>query len=94
MTPVKKMLSRLAVAAALGVGGLAMTAGTASAYIACNAHECWHVDQRYHYRPALGVTIHPDDWYFHRDWSRDRTMQWRDRHDGRGYYRNGIWIQF
>jgi hypothetical protein len=72
-----------------------MSAGSASAYVACNAAgECWHTDHRYHYTPSVRVQMHPDDWYFHRDWQRDKTMQWREHHEGRGYYRSGIWIPF
>jgi hypothetical protein len=92
---IKKWASTAAMAAVLGVSGLAVSAGAASAYVACNGTgECWHVDHRYHYAPAVGVQMHPDDWYFHRDWAHDRSHQWRDHHDGRGYYRNGVWVTF
>jgi hypothetical protein len=91
----KSTWRRTAVAALLGIGFLGGTAGGASAYVVCNAAgDCWHTDQRYHYAPGLGVVIHPDDWYFHRDWAHDNERHWRDYHDGRGYYRNGIWLNF
>ena len=61
----------------------------ASAYVDCNGGDCWHTDRREH---APGVTIehHPDDWYFHQHWDRDR--HWHDYHEGRGYWRSGVWV--
>jgi hypothetical protein len=95
MTPTKKLLSGLALAASLGAGGMAITAGPAAAYVACNAAgDCWHTDKRYRYAPAYAVRRHPDSWYFHRDWDKDKTLRWRSHHDGRGYYRDGVWITF
>ena len=90
----KKFLVQGALAALLGVGALAATAGSASAYIACNGHgDCWHTTSRYTYRPAWGVTVHDDNWRW-RDRDRDRRhYRWRE-HDGRGYWRNGIWLSF
>jgi len=38
--------------------------------------------------------VHPDDWYFHRHWDSDRDYHWRGYHEGRGYWRNGVWITF
>jgi hypothetical protein len=68
------------------------TAGSASAYIACNhAGDCWHTDARVH-APGITFAYHPDDWYFHRHWDNDRDYHWREYHDGRGYWRNGVWI--
>jgi hypothetical protein len=34
--------------------------------------------------------FHPDDWYFHQHWDADRHF--RDYHEGRGYYKDGVWI--
>jgi hypothetical protein len=84
-----------AVLAAFGVGALAFSAGSASAYVACNrAGECWHVDNRYHYKEP-GIAVHPDDWYFHRDWDKDKDHHWRhEEHHDRGFYRNGVWVTF
>ena len=63
----------------------------ASAYVYCNSGDCWHSDDRFR---AHGVTVerHPDDWYFHQHWDRDRDHHWHDYHDGRGYWRGGVWI--
>lgn len=93
MTSIKKSLSTACMAAVLGVGVLAATVGSASAYVVCsNAGDCWHADQRYNYGPELGIQVHPDDWYFHHDWNHDNDHHWRDYHAGHGYYRGGVWI--
>ena len=42
----------------------------------------------------LKVQFHDDGWYFHRSWDHDRDHRWHDWHDGRGYWRNGVWITF
>lgn len=83
------------VLAALGAGTLVFSAGSASAYTVCNrAGECWHTDARYRYREP-GIVVHPDDWYFHRDWDHDKDHRWRrEEHRDRGFYRNGVWIHF
>jgi hypothetical protein len=48
------------------------------------------VKKAYEYQPAFGVTIHEDSW----KWDHDRDHnRWRE-HEGRGYWRNGIWIKF
>jgi len=83
----------VALAASLGLGLLAASAGTASAYVVCNgAGDCWHTDHRAHYGRAVRLEYHPDDWYFHRDWDHDRDHHWREYHEGRGYYNNGAWV--
>jgi len=77
-------------------GALAAFAAPALADVACNREgDCWHVDSRYD-RPGITFEYHPDDWYFHRHWRDDRDDRWRWRayHEGRGYWRNGIWITF
>jgi hypothetical protein len=72
-------------------GAFIALAAPASAYIACN-HEgdCWHTEGRWA-PPGVRYEYHPDDWYFHRHWDGDR-YHYRDYHDGRGYYRGGVWI--
>ncbi|HWU26650.1 MAG TPA: hypothetical protein VN154_09635 [Rhizomicrobium sp.] len=78
------------IAAAFGMAAVALTATSASAYIACNREgECWHVKHRYEYRPEFGLVLHPDNWRWH---DRDH-YRWRE-HEGRGYWHNGIWITF
>ena len=93
MGSLKKVLATAAAVSSLAVGVTALTGGQALAYVACNnAGECWHVDRRPHYGPGLGIITHPDDWYFHQHW--DANHRWHDYHDGRGYWRNGVWITF
>jgi len=93
MISIKKIAATAGVAATLALGLAA--ASPASAYVVCNGvGDCWHTDHRYAYEPGLQVQVHPDDWYFHQDWGHDNTHHWRDYHQGRGYYRNGVWITF
>jgi len=80
------------IAGAVVAAGVALSATSASAYIACNAEgDCWHVHRHayYNYRPTFGVVVHPDNWR----WSETDRYRWRD-HRGRGYWRNGAWIRF
>ena len=85
----KKILLSTAVAAVMGAGALALSTAPASAYVACNrAGDCWHVNERYNYRPGFGVVIHDDNWRW-----RGRHYRWRE-HEGRGYWRNGLWVTF
>jgi len=83
----------LILGAAAGVAALAY-AMPASAYVACNREgDCWHTEDRV-VRPGIRFEYHPDDWYFHRHWEGDREHRWREYHEGRGYWRNGVWITF
>jgi hypothetical protein len=93
-----RIVPALAVAAVAVCGVMGATIRHASADIVCDrdGDDCWHVDHRYDRTPP-GVTFvyHPDDWYFHRDWDRDRDWHWRHaRHDRRGYWRGGVWVTF
>src|ERR1700761_8206882 len=82
------LMKRLWAAAAVATSMLALTATSASAAVVCNAAgECWHTDRHYHYAPEVGAVYHPDHWYFHQKW--DQNHQFRDYHEGRGFYRNG-----
>jgi hypothetical protein len=88
----KKALATAATAALLGLGAFVLSAGSASAYIVCNSDgDCWHSNTRYH-APGVRFEYHPDNWYFDRDWTNDRDHHWHEHHEGRGYWRNGIWI--
>ena len=81
-----------AVAAAIGASALAVAA-PASAAIVCNANgDCWHTDHKQTYDRNMHIVRHNDDWYFHQKWEADKTRHWRESHDGRGYYRNGVWV--
>ena len=50
------------------------------------------VKKTYKYTPEMRLRIYGDDWKW-RDDERDR-YRWREAHDGPGYWRNGVWIQF
>ena len=74
------------------LGGLLATlaAAPASAYLACNRDgDCWHTESRYR-APGVRFDYHPDDWYFHQRW--DDRRHYREHHEGRGYYRSGVWV--
>jgi hypothetical protein len=81
---------KLIITSALGaISILAITAGSASADIACNREgECWHVRETHHFRPEHGVKIYPDNWR----WAKRERYRWRE-HEGRGYWRKGVWIE-
>jgi hypothetical protein len=71
---------------------LPLTITTASADVACNREgDCWHVRERHNYRPEFGVVVHPDSWRW-ADHEHDK-YRWRE-HEGRGYWREGRWIEF
>jgi hypothetical protein len=97
MTKIRKLLTTGAVAAMLGVGALATTSTGAEARTVCNRYgDCWHERDRYDYPATLGVRFYNDSWR-NRHWrGRDhyRSYHWRDHREGRGYWRNGIWITF
>jgi hypothetical protein len=83
-----KKIVRTAILASVGVAALALSAVSASADVVCNREgECWHVQGHYAYRPEFGVVVHPDSWR----WRRGERYVWRE-HEGRGYWRHGVWI--
>lgn len=68
---------------------LALSATSASAAIVCNGDgDCWHTKTRYQYKREYGVRVYPDSW----KWKGDH-YRWRE-HEGRGYWRKGVWIDF
>ena len=70
---------------------LALLPSAVSAEIVCNREgDCWHVKEVHHFRPEFGVIIHPDNWrWAEREHDKYR---WRE-HEGRGYWRDGRWIE-
>jgi len=88
VTFLKSALAKGAIAAVLASSAVA---ATASAEVACNRWgECWHVQNRFDYPAGIGITFHADNWArAHR-----HGYHWRGDRDGRGYYRNGVWITF
>jgi hypothetical protein len=91
----KDVLKTTALAALLGAGALAITASSASAEIVCDsAGDCWHVRDHYTYPYNVGIVVHPDDWRWDVAPS-DTTVHYRWReHEGRGYWRDGVWVTF
>lgn len=86
-------LKMVLLAGGLSLGALLAAAAPASAYIVCNPDgDCWHTDRRVAV-PGVTFSWHPDDWYFHRHWDNDDRYHWRGYHEGRGYWRGGVWIQ-
>jgi hypothetical protein len=88
MSITKKLLATAAIAGGLSILGLV----PAAAYVVCDrdGDDCWHTESRFSPPAGLSFTWHPDDWYFHEHWDRDR--HWHDYREGRGYWRNGVWI--
>jgi len=85
-----KKFAHLALITLVGAGGIVASVAPASAFIACNRRgDCWHVQDRVRYPRSAGITIHPDDWH----WGRRDHFQFHE-HDGRGYWRGGVWMQF
>jgi hypothetical protein len=85
-----KKFATAAAALAIGVVSLAASTTGASAAIVCNREgECWHVKNRYAYKPEFGIVVHPNNWR----WGVHERYRWRE-HPGRGYWRNGVWIRF
>ena len=83
-------IAKSVIAAAVVAAGVALSATSASAYIACNGEgQCWHVQRHYGYRPEFGVVVHPNNW----QWGPAERYTWREHH-GRGYWRGGHWMRF
>jgi hypothetical protein len=94
MISLKKTLSATAIITLMGTGALMALSAPASARMVCNnSGDCWHTDSNYRYGRDVGATYHNDDWYFHQHWNGDNQRHYRDSHEGRGYYRSGVWIQ-
>lgn len=92
MISLKTALSAAAITVLMGTGALVATTAPAAARMVCNdSGDCWHTESRYQY-PGTGYERHNDDWYFHQRWDGDR--HYRDYHEGRGYYKSGLWIGF
>ena len=85
-----KYLATAGVAAVMGATAIVTSSVPASAAVACNREgECWHVRGEYRTRPEFGVVIHSDNWR----WREREHYRWRE-HEGRGYWRNGVWLSF
>jgi len=85
MVFLKTALTAAAITAFVATGTLVATTSAASARIACNSDGDWVAV------PGVQFNYHPDDWYFHQHWD-GNDRHYRDYHDGRGYYKGGVWI--
>ena len=87
----KKTISTAALALLMGAGALVAASAPASARVVCNRDgDCWHTESAPRV-PGVKFETHPDDWYFHQHWD-GADRHYRDYHEGRGYYRSGVWI--
>ena len=106
----RKLATTASIAAILGVAAVAVGTSAAGARTVCNNNgDCWHESTQYDYPMALGFKFYGDDYRTtHHDHERvsdtdrdhvntDRDhdyYNWRENHDGRGYYQNGVWVTF
>jgi hypothetical protein len=76
---------------ASGIIGAALAASPipASAEIICSGSVCWHVKERHAYPPESKVIIHEDGWRA----PPEEKYEFRE-HEGRGYWREGKWIEW
>jgi hypothetical protein len=88
----KKVLAATAFAVLLSTGSIAFTTTSASADVVCNNEgDCWHVKDHYTYPPGITIQVHPEDW----KWGEKEKFKWHEpQGQGRGYWKNGIWIGF
>ena len=92
MIKLKTAISAATITLLMGAGALVAATGAASARMVCNSDgDCWHTERSYSY-PGKGYSRHSDDWYFHQTWNDQR--HYREPHEGRGYYKSGLWIGF
>jgi hypothetical protein len=95
MTIIRNLLTTGAIAALVGVGALAATSSAASARTVCNSDgDCWHESSQYTYPSTVGAHYYGDDYRTTHPDSDTNHYTWRDNHDGRGYYRQGVWVTF
>jgi hypothetical protein len=91
MLNLKTILSTTFMSFVLGAAALVAATAPVSARMVCNAEgDCWHTDSR-PVVPGVRFEAHPDDWYFHQHWD-GGDRHYRDYHEGRGYYKGGVWI--
>jgi hypothetical protein len=84
-----KVVKSALLAAVVGAG-MALSALPAAADVVCNREgECWHVKGHYEYRHEFGIVVHPDNWR----WGPREHYTWHE-HEGRGYWRHGVWVVF
>jgi hypothetical protein len=76
-----------------GVLGALLMATAANAAVVCNdAGDCWRVKEKHQYPAGVNIHIYGDDWKW--DDADAANYRWRDAREGRGYWRDGVWITF
>jgi hypothetical protein len=79
--------------AAAGVLSAVLIVTGANAAVVCNdAGDCWRTKERYEYPSGVNIQIYDDDWKWD-DADADR-YRWREAGKGRGYWQDGVWIDF
>ena len=64
-----------------------------NAAVVCNeVGDCWRVKKKHDYPSGVNIQIYGDDWKW--DDADASRYRWREPGEGRGYYRDGVWIQF
>lgn len=95
MSHSRNFVARSALALTLATGTLLATIPSASAYVVCNRFgDCWHTRHHYRFPMRLRVRFYSDSWHHDHDWDHDRYRHWRGDRNDRGYWRNGVWINF
>jgi hypothetical protein len=83
----EKIMNKLITIGAMAAATLAFAASGASAAVVCNEEgDCWHVRGEAKYKPEFKLHVYGDDWKF-----TDKNHRWRE-HEGRGYWKSGVWI--
>ena len=80
------LIGKTLLAAAAGASVFALSAVSASAFVACAGRVCWHTHEHYSYPSSAHVVVHEDNW----KWGRHERYRWRE-HEGRGYWSGGHW---
>lgn len=83
-------MNKLLLIGAIAGAGMSIAATQASARVVCNDEgDCWRTRTEYQYPPSVRLQFYNDDY----KWGDHEKRRWRE-HDGRGYWRNGIWVEF
>lgn len=84
-------MNRLTKALFVAASAVAFATGASAAIVCDEEGDCWHVKERHEYRPEFKVRVYPDDWRWAE--SEGHKYRWRE-HEGRGYWREGVWVEF
>ena len=78
---------------AAGALSAVLIATSANAAVVCNeAGDCWRTKEKFDYPSGVNVQIYDDDWKWD-DADADR-YRWREAGKSRGYWQDGVWIDF